>query len=81
MSKILLTLLASSASVVVFLAGTNLSFFSSHLTNPVIVNKSVATVKLENLNVASPVLGLTNSAPHIFDANLGCSCSLCLQIS
>lgn len=81
MTKFLLALLASSASVVVLLAGTNLSFFSSHLTNPFIVNKSVATVKFDNLSIASPVLGLTNSLPHSLDANLVCSCSLCVQFS
>lgn len=81
MTKFLLTFFASSASVVVLLVATNFSLVSSHFATPFVVNKSVATVKLANLNIASPELGLTDSHPHILDAHFGCNCSLCIQFS
>lgn len=81
MTKFLLTFLASSASVVVLLVATNFYFFSSHLATPLFFNKSVSTVKSVNLNIANPVLGLTNSHLHILNPNFGCNCSLCIQFS
>ncbi|MDJ0688244.1 MAG: hypothetical protein QNJ41_07030 [Xenococcaceae cyanobacterium MO_188.B32] len=81
MTKFLLTFLASSASVVVLLVATNFPFLSSHLTTPFLFDRSVATVKSVNLNIANPVLGLTNSSFPIINPNFGCSCSLCIQFS
>ena len=81
MNKFLLVFFASSASAVVLFVATNFSSFSSHLATPFLANKSVVTVKLANLNIANPVLGLTNSHPHVLDANLGCNCPICIQFS
>lgn len=81
MTKFLLTFLASTTSLVVLLVTNSFPFFSSDLVTPFVLDKSVATVKLSSLNIANPVLGLTNSHPHILDANFGCSCSLCSQFS
>ena len=80
MTKFLLALLASSASVVVLFVGTNLPIFSSHLANHWTANTSIATVR-PHLNIASAQLGLTNSRPHIPNANWGCTCALCLKLS
>ncbi len=81
MTKFLLAFLASSASVVVLLVTANFPFFSSHSATSLFVNKDVVNVKLADLNFASPSLGLTDSPPHILDANLGCSCPARLQFS
>lgn len=81
MIKYLLTLFASSASVVALFVTTNFPLFSFPSVTPLVLNKSVTEIKPTNLNIASPNLGLTNSHPHILDANFGCSCSLCLKFS
>ena len=81
MIKYLLTLFASSASVVVLLMATNFTFISSHQVDHFGLNKSVANFSLANLNIASSTLGLNTSNQHILDAHFGCSCSLCTQLS
>ena len=81
MTKFLLTFFASSASVVVLLVATNFTFFSSHFTTPFLLDRSVATVKLDNLNIANPVLGLTNSSFQRINPHFGCNCSFCIQFS
>ena len=80
MIKYFLTLVASSASVAVLFLATNFSWVHP-VSSLSVVNKSVITVKSINLNLASSNLGLTDSQPHILDANLGCSCSVCLKFS
>ena len=81
MIKYFLTLFASSASVVVLLMATNFTFISSHSVTHFISHKSLAPVKLANLSMANPALGLTKSNQHNIDANWGCSCPLCTQLS
>lgn len=81
MLKYFLTLVASSASVVALLLATNFSWFYSYVSTISEPNHSVIKSEAIDLNIANLNLGLTNSHPHILDANLGCSCSACLKFS